>query len=240
MKFDNIRIVLVETTHPGNIGGVARAMKNMGLEHLYLVAPRKYPDAEATARASGADDVLERAIVCDTLEAALADCAMVYGTSARLRSIRWPQLNPHAAASQINEESHQGQVAIVFGRENSGLSNEELDACHSLIHIPTNSEYSSLNLAAAVQVVCYELRMQSEAGGGEVQPLESDWATNEEMEGFYRHLEQMLLGLEFMEKDNPRHTMRRMRRLFNRARLEKLELNMLRGIFKLVLKKIQD
>lgn len=238
MKSDNIRIVLVDTTHPGNIGGVARAMKNMGLAQLYLVNPRRFPDAEATARASGADDVLRGSVVCTDLATALQGCRVVYGTSARVRSIRWPQFNPRQAARAIGPESGAGPVAIVFGRENSGLTNEEMDACNCLIHIPTNREYSSLNLAAAVQVLAYELRMLQEDVPVQDAPLESEWATHEDMEGFYQHMQEMLLALEFMDADNPRHTMRRIKRLFNRSRLEKMELNMLRGVFKAVLKKI--
>ena len=161
-----IRIVLIGTTHPGNIGAVARAMKNMCLEQLVLVAPKIYPSAEATARASGADDLLGSARVCDSLDQALAGCRLVVGTSARLRSVRWPQVDPRQCAERLLDElSADGEVAVLFGRESSGLSNTELDRCHYLVHIPANPDYASLNLAQAAQVIGYELRMAAKHRG---------------------------------------------------------------------------
>ena len=156
---DNIRFVLVGTTHPGNIGAAARAMKTMGLSNLHLVTPKIYPSAEATARASGADDVLAKAIVHDNLDSALVGCQQVYGMSARLRHLPVPVVNPREAVERIQQTSDESQIAIVFGREHSGLSNEELDRCQHLVNIPANSDYSSLNLAAAVQVIAYEFKM---------------------------------------------------------------------------------
>ena len=227
----NIKIVLVETSHPGNIGAAARAMKTMGLERLALVRPRDYPCAEATARASGADDVLARAVVHDSLEEAISDCRLVLGTSARLRSLKWPQLNPRETADQVLKEAGEGHVALVFGRERVGLTNEELALCHYLVNIPSNPEYSSLNLAAAVQIICYELMMQ---GGGarpaEVQELGEVPVDQEEMERLYRHFETALIELDFLDPDNPKHLMRRLRRLYNRVRLTQNEVNILRGI----------
>ncbi len=232
--YDNIAIVLVHTTHPGNIGAAARAMKNMGLSQLRLVEPKLFPHAEATARASGADDVLAAAGVFPTLDAAVADCTLVVGASARQRTIPWPVLGPRETAAAAWAAAEQGRVALVFGRENSGLTNAELDRCQYLVQIPTNPEYSSLNLAAAVQVLAYELRM---AVSAEVPPApaaaadEADGpASAAELEGLYGHLEQTLVELDFLAPDNPRQLMRRLRRLFNRSRLERMEVNILRGI----------
>jgi TrmH family RNA methyltransferase len=227
----NIKIVLVETSHPGNIGAAARAMKTMGLDQLALVSPRDYPCAEATARASGADDVLARAVVHASLEEAIADCRLVLGTSARLRSLKWPQLNPRETADQVLKEAGDGRVALVFGRERVGLTNEELALCHYLVNIPSNPEYSSLNLAAAVQIICYELMMQ---GGGaqaaEVQELGELPVDQQEMERLYGHFETALIELDFLDPENPKHLMRRLRRLYNRVRLTQNEVNILRGI----------
>lgn len=227
----NIRIVLVNTSHPGNIGAVARAMKNMCLERLYLVEPNDFPSAEATSRASGADDLLARAVVCSTLEEALAGCHFVAGTSARSRSIAWPVMAPRECAARLVEESSVGDVALVFGREHSGLTNEELERCHYLVNIPSNPNYSSLNLGAAVQVLVYELMMAEPlarpvAVGEEGREL----ATADEMESFFGHLEQTLVELEFLDSNQPRKLMRRLRRLFNRARPDQTEVNILRGI----------
>lgn len=225
----NIRIVLVETTHPGNIGAVARAVKNMGLEDLALVKPRYFPHDEASARASGADDLLARARVFDSLAEAVADCVYVVGASARPRTIRWPVLNPRAAAKRLAEESVRGPVAAVFGPEQAGLSNADLDLCDALLTIPANPAFSSLNLAMAVQVVTYEIRAAGSAGTPEYVP-DAPLATHEEMEHFYAHLERTLTGTGFLDPGNPRHLMRRLRRLFLRARPDQNELNILRGI----------
>lgn len=231
-----VRIVLVNTTHPGNIGGVARAMKNMGLLDLRLVNPQGYPSAEATARASGAHDLLARARVHDDLDAALAGCCRVLGSSARQRTLRWPELTPRAAAADLLQGASSGPVALLFGRERTGLTNEELDRCQALVTIPTHPDYSSLNLAAAVQVLTYELRLAAlEAGQGDAAPVESPGggevgAPHEELERFYAHLEETLQVLDFLDPDNPRHLMRRLRRLFARAHPSVNEVNILRGI----------
>jgi len=232
MNPDNIRIVLIHTTHSGNIGAVARAMKNMCLSELYLVSPRHYPSEEATARASGADDLLASAVVVEELDQALEGCAVIYGTSARLRSLRWPQVDPHQAAQQVAAESGRSRVAILFGRESSGLTNEELERCHYLVNIPANPDYSSLNIAAAVQVVAYELMMASQSPAGREPETESEPATAEEVEGLHRHLEETLIKLEYLDPEKPRQLMRRLRRLYHKARLEKDEVNILRGILK--------
>jgi TrmH family RNA methyltransferase len=207
-------------------------MKTMGLSQLMLVDPQQFPSAEATARASGADDLLARARVCADLDSALAGCQWVVGASARLRKIPVPPMVPRACAEQLRAESERAQVALVFGREQSGLTNEELDRCHALVHIPTDPAYGSLNLAMAVQVLAYEVRMahlgdwQPPQEIGEQTPL----ATSEDVERFYVHLEQALTELDFLDPDNPRQLMRRLRRLFGRVRLDQHEVNILRGI----------
>lgn len=228
---ERLRIVLVGTTHPGNIGAAARAMKVMGVSRLNLVSPQYFPHAEATAMAAGADDILARATVCQDLDEALAGCQLVLGASARLRTVSWPVLDARAAAQQSFAAAAGGQqVAILFGREHSGLTNEELDRCQGLLHIPANAAYSSLNLAAAVQVVCYEWRMAALAGRAVPHEAAEPWATAETLEGFYRQLEQTLEAVGFLDPANPRLIMRRLRRLYHRARLEQTEVNILRGI----------
>lgn len=228
---ERIRIVLVNTSHPGNIGAAARAMKTMGLSDLYLVDPAAFPDPEASARASGAEDLLTGARVVGTLAEAVADAVWVVGTSARLRAIRWPLLEPRACAARALTEAGQGPVALVFGRERSGLTNEELDLCHALVSIPANPEYASLNLAQAVQILSYELRTCWLGEGALMQQVpEHPPATAQELEGLYAHLEQTLYTLEFINPEQPGQMMRRLRRLLTRARPDKNEVNILRGI----------
>ncbi len=231
----NIRIVLVETTHPGNIGAVARAMKNMDMKRLYLVAPKIFPSADATARASGADDVLDAAVVCDNLLDAVKDCSVIYGASARSRTISWPEISPRECATQLLSEAEYNPVAIVFGRENSGLKNHELDLCRYLLKIPCSSAYSSLNLAAAVQVICYELFVASgqyrEALVGD--KGENPLATVQQMELFYQHLQQALADIGFLHVDKSKSIMRRLRRIYNRACLDSKEIDILRGILRM-------
>ncbi len=229
MALQRIRIVLVETSHPGNIGGAARAMKNMGLADLALVRPGRFPDAEATARASGADDVLAAAQVYEDLDAALAGCRLVVGTSARSRNIPWPLLTPRACAERAWSEAQAGEVALVFGREHSGLTNAELERCHYLVHIDTHPEFSSLNLAAAVQVLSYELRLAMLASEGSAAPAE-EVASSEAMGRFFEHLEQTLLEIGFFKAGKHDKSMRRLKRLFQRARPDGDELDMLHGI----------
>ena len=226
----SIRIVLVGTTHPGNIGAVARAMKNMGLSDLYLVNPKAFPHEDATARASGASDVLERTKVVDSLEKALVDCVYVAGASARSRTINWPSMGPRDCAERMIRENANGDVACVFGPEKTGLHNDDLDLCHTLLTIPTDPGFSSLNLAMAVQVFVYEVRVARMLDEGPVFDVEAPPATSDEMEHFYEHLENVLRDIRFLDPDNPRHLMRRMRRLFIRARPDKNEVNILRGI----------
>ncbi|MGH8503562.1 MAG: RNA methyltransferase [Gammaproteobacteria bacterium] len=226
--FQNIRVVLVETSHPGNIGAAARAMKTMGLARLYLVRPRSFPDVRATARAAGAGDILATAVMCDSLDAALHDTVLAVGTSARPRGVEWPRLNARESARRIVAES--GEVALVFGRERSGLTNQELDRCHYAVSIPCNPAYRSLNLAAAVQVVCYELMMCAHQGDLIATGPQEPPAPAAELELFYAHLERTLIALEFLDPASPRQLMRRLRRLFSRARPTRNEVNILRGI----------
>lgn len=231
-----MRIVLVGTTHPGNIGAAARAMKTMGMSQLVLVEPSKFPHEEAIARASGADDVLQNAKVVDTLEQALEGCSLVLGMTARKRRLSSQALNPAAAVTQAianAADSSGSNIAFIFGREHSGLTNEELDRCNYLVHIDANPEYSSLNLGAAVQVISYEIRKQLvENCLEQVEEVEeqTELATSEEMELFYQHLEKVLTDIKFYDPDNPRKLMRRMRRLFNRPKMDKNEMNIMRGI----------
>ncbi len=233
MSPDKIRIVLVNTTHPGNIGGVARAMKNMGLSRLYLVAPRKFPHEEADWRAASAQDVLESAVVCSTLEEAIGDCQFVAGTSARERRIPWPLLDARQCAERIAVASREEQVAVLFGREDRGLTNDELKCCNLHLNIPSDAAYSSLNLAMAVQIVAYELRMLAVAGqlpASEDDQWDAPFSTRENMERFYIHLEETLVDIEFLDPAAPRQLMARLRRLYSRVRLDEMELNILRGI----------
>ena len=231
----HIKIILVETSHPGNIGAVARAMKNMNISNLWLVSPKIFPSAEATSRASGADDILARATVCSSLQEAIADCNMVIGASARCRTISWPEITPRECAEKIAITEPGNKVAIIFGRENSGLKNNELDLCHFLLRIPCNSEYSSLNIAAAVQVVCYELFIA--AGKQEAIVIgdrgKTPKATATQMESFYTHLYQALTDIGFMHPDKSKSIMRRLRRIYNRIELDIKELDILRGILRM-------
>lgn len=229
-----VRIVLVDTSHPGNIGAAARAMKTMCLDRLCLVRPAGFPSAEASARASGAADVLHEARIAASLEEALAGCRFVVGASARQRALPWPLLGPRDCARRVVVEAGQGEVAIVFGNEQSGLSNEQLQRCHVLTQIPANPDYSSLNLAMAVQVIVYEIRVA--AGGEAALPIrrETPLATADELELFYQHLERVLSGSGFLDTTQPKHLMLRLRRLFNRAELDENEVAILRGILSAV------
>lgn len=229
---ENIRIVLVNTSHSGNIGSAARAMKTMGLSSLYLVAPVSPPDGKSSALAAGAGDVLAAATIVPTLADAIADCGLVIGTSARTRTLSWPMLSPRETGIKINQEVQQHKVALVFGRESSGLNNDELRLCDFHTCIEANPEYSSLNLAAAVQTFCYEIRTdylhRQQANLPAHKPNEYPLA--EDLARFYVHLESTLEKTRFIRKNHPGAVMEKLKRLFNRARPEALELNILRGI----------
>ena len=230
-SLDRIRFVLVEPTHPGNIGAVARAMKTMGLTRLHLVNPRCSLDAEAIARASGADDLLAAAPVHQTLPEALAGCRLVVGTSARLRHLDWPQLDPRSCGERLVAEAALGEVALILGRESSGLSNDELARCQYLAHIPTAPGFSSLNLAAAAQVFAYEVfsalaaRSRQPVGAAQTEPAPAD-----ALEGLHVHLAEALKDLGFTHPEQSHRLLHRLRRLFNRARPDAVEVNILRGI----------
>jgi len=232
-RLARVRVVLINTTHPGNIGAAARAMKVMGLSSLHLVTPKIFPNAEATAMASGADDLLQTALVHDSLESALTGCSLVLGTSARLRSLPMPMLDARRASEQALQEVDSHHVAILFGRERYGLINEEMQRCQYLVNIPSNPAYSSLNLAQAVQIIAYELRVAAMGGAGvSVPPLDWEPVDDSQMEGLFEHLEQTLLDIRFLNPRQPRKLMMRLRRLFNRARPDQNEINILRGILK--------
>ena len=257
-RYDNIRVVMVNTSHPGNIGAAARAIKTMGLKRLYLVAPQDFPSDQATWRASGAGDVLENAVVTDTFAEAIDDCDLVIGASARLRRIPWPLLHPRQCGRTVAAESTNHQVALVFGREDRGLTNEELQRCNYHVTNPSNEEYGVLNVASAIQIIAYEIRTAlledkvenvesgSETGGQhaqsqlmEVETVRWDerMATSSELEYFYQHLEETLVDLDFHDRENPRQLMTRFRRLYNRSRPDHMEINILRGMLTAINKK---
>lgn len=223
------RVVLARPSHPANIGSAARAMKTMGLTDLRIVAPRRYPDAEATALASGATDVLDAAPVCGTLEEALGDVVLAAGFSSRGRDLSHPPLALREAAAQLVAAAREGPVALVFGNETFGLTNEELGRCQLLVAIPANPEYASLNLAAAVQVACYEMAMAAAAHAVPAAP-ERTPATIEEIEALHAHLEGAMVESGFLDPAQPKRLMERMRRLFARAGLEREEVRFLRGM----------
>ena len=206
----NVRVVLVEPSHPGNIGGAARAMKTMGLSDLALVNPGRYPDPQAEWRAAGAQDVLEATQVYDSVEAAIADAQWVVGTSTRVRRIPWPLQKAEEAVAGIVERCASQKVAILFGRETSGLTNDELSRCHCHLVIPANPEYSSLNLAMAVQVVCYELYRQVEVSTVDSNQWDRAPATSAQLEGLIEHFERVLIDSEFLDPTNPGQTMTRL------------------------------
>ena len=238
-----IRIVLVNTAHPGNIGGAARAMKNMGLSELYLVQPREYPAPRAVWRAAGARDVLANAKIVDSVDQAIAGCGLVVGTSARERRIPWPLINPRECGVRIWQEADSHDIALLFGREDRGLTNEELHKCHYHVHIPSNPDYSSLNLATAVQVLSYEIRMASLADAEGNLPSLQEWdqppVTADDLEYFHEHLAQTMADLDFYDPDNPKQLLTRTRRLFNRLRMDEMEVSILRGLLSSVQRMIK-
>jgi TrmH family RNA methyltransferase len=239
MTTQPIRFVLVETTHPGNIGAVARAMKNMGLVDLVLVSPREFPHAEAVARAAGAEDVLAQARVVATLAEALADCGLVVATTARVRDQYFRVLPVREAAQRIVAEAQAqtqikargAPVAVVFGTESSGLSNEQLLTAQLLLRIPANPEYESLNIAMAAQLIAYEIRMAAQQDAPPTMEREVPLATNEQMERFYVHLQEVMQEVDFRDRtQSGTSLMQRIRRFINRAELDGNEVNILRGI----------
>ena len=224
-----IRVVLSRPSHPGNVGAAARAMKTMGFEDLALVAPRHFPDPDATAMAAGAADVLSHARVCETLEGALADCALAVGFSARERELSHAPQALRDAAPALLDAAAEGKVALVFGNETSGLSNEELARCQRFVVIPSNPAYGSLNLAAAVQVACYEISTAARTYAAPAS-RERGAASVGDVEGLFAHLESTAISSGFLDAKNPGRFMERMRRMFARIRLERQEVKLLRGL----------
>jgi TrmH family RNA methyltransferase len=234
----NIRIVLIQTSHPGNIGSAARAMKTMGLSELYLVNPKSFPDDQAVTMSSNATDILDNATVVNSVQDALAGCHLVVGTSARYeRTLAWDILDPRECSQALVKEAQSGTVAIIFGRENSGLTNDELALCHHLVHIPTNPDYSSLNLASAVQILSYECRVASQVSSESVKSETEAVVTADAMEGYYNHLETAMIESAFLDPENPKHLMTRLRRLYGRVKVTPSELNILRGMLSAFQKK---
>ncbi|CAH0538804.1 tRNA (cytosine(32)/uridine(32)-2'-O)-methyltransferase TrmJ [Vibrio marisflavi] len=229
---DNVKIVLVGTSHSGNIGSAARAMKVMGLSQLVLVEPQCELDEQAFALASGAGDIIENAVIVSSLEEALSDCTLVVGSSARSRTLEWPMLEPRECGEKVALESSHSKVALMFGRERTGLTNDELQKCHYHVCIPANPEYSSLNLAMAVQTISYEVRIahldrEKQKYSNDV---ETEYPRHKELELFYQHLEKVMIETQFISKEQPGQVMNKLRRLFSRARPEAQELNILRGV----------
>ena len=240
MALENIRIVMINTSHPGNIGAAARVMKNMGLKKLYLVQPKIFPNYEATAMASGASDLLSNAIVCDSFAQALQGCHLVLGTTARERKIQHEFIDARAAGELTAIESQQQDVALVFGRERTGMTNDEIGLCHKLINIPTNPDYSSLNVASAVQIVSYEVMMALGNQNSYQTDDEPEYACSENMQRFYQHLEETLVNIDFLKLQQSPQLMPKLRHIYNRARLTEEEVNVLRGILSKTQKLIDD
>jgi len=244
---DNINIVMIQTTHTGNIGAAARAMKVMGLSKLYLVNPKSLPDEQSIAMSSNASDVLENAIIVDTLNEAIFDSQLVVGTSARHeRSLSWNIQDSRSCAEHIVrhiDSQKNAKVSILFGRESSGLTNEELALCQHLVHIPTNPDYSSLNIASAIQILSYECRL---AAINQTQdPIEApnlkdkdEWVNANELDSYYEHLESTLVDIDFIDPDKPKHLLPRLRRLYSRSGITRSEMNILRGILSSIQKKL--
>lgn len=240
MMLERVKVVLVGTTHSGNIGSAARAMKVMGLSQMVLVDPQCQVDAQAIALAAGASEIALNAQIYPTLEAAVADCGLVVGTSARSRTLEWPMLEPRECGEKLISEANQHSVAMVFGRERTGLTNDELQLCHYHVCVPANPEYSSLNLAMAVQLLSYEVRMAYLAlqQSSQSSTLQEEYPRHQELERFYAHLEQVIMQTEFISAQQPGQVMNKMRRMFTRARPEAQEINILRGILTSVQKSI--
>ena len=236
---NSVRVVLVGTTHPGNIGATARAMKNMGIVNLALVKPKDFPSNEAIYRSKAAKDVLESAQIYENLEDAVSDCELVIGTSARGRTVPWPVLSPKEAADRVAVHSENNKVAIVFGREDRGLTNQELGLCNLHVHIPTDPEYSSLNLSQAVQILVYEIRVSILKDQEYEEYWDVDLATNEQTERLIDHMDELMKEVEFYDVHNPRKLLLRVRRFFKRSRIDVMEANIFRGLFAAIQKKLK-
>jgi TrmH family RNA methyltransferase len=234
--FNNIRVVLCHTSHPGNIGSTARAMKTMGLSRLYLVNPKYFPDGQAKSLAVNAADLLDSAIVTQSLDEAITDCNFVIGVTGKERSLSQEVMNVRETAIKVSQLAENQQIALVFGTEMSGLSNAEADRCHLLATIPANPDYTSLNLAQAVQIMCYEVRMAITAGELHFEKKSVELATQHELELFYAHMQEVLEHIGYINPRAPKKLFERLRRLYGRTQLEKEEVNLLRGILTLSVK----
>ena len=244
IKSDNllnsVKVVLVGTTHPGNIGATARAMKNMGILDLALVEPKEFPSDVATFRSKAAKDILEKASVHRSLAEAIFECELVVGTSARGRTVPWPVLNPREAAKEMHKSSRNGKVAIVFGREDRGLTNEELGLCNFHVHIPSDPEYSSLNLSQAVQILAYEIRLSYlQDQNVNKDYWDVDLANNEQTERLINHMDELMQEVDFYDVENPRKLLVRVRRFFKRSKIDVMEANIFRGLFATIQKKLK-
>ena len=237
---NTVKVVLVGTTHPGNIGAAARAIKNMGIFNLALVEPKEFPSDIAIYRSKAAKDILENAEIYESLEDAIAGCKLVVGTSARARSVPWPVFNPRDAAEEMRKISKQGNVAIVFGREDRGLTNDELGLCNFHVHIPSDPKYSSLNLSQAVQILAYEIRLAYSRDEviSEVK-WDVDLANNEQTERLIDHMEELMQDVEFYDVENPRKLLLRVRRFFKRSKIDVMEANIFRGLFSAIQKRLK-
>tara|TARA_B110000090_G_scaffold26749_1_gene27325 strand:+ start:116 stop:859 length:744 start_codon:yes stop_codon:yes gene_type:complete len=241
INYDPFKIVLCRTSHPGNIGSTARAIKTMGFEHLTLVNPKQFPHPDADALAAGAEDILANATIVNSIEDALKDSHLIIGFTARQRELSQPHQNIREIAKGLKSESHSKKIALLFGNETNGLSNDEIKHCHVLGYINSNENYSSLNLAQAVQIICYELRMNLSEDNQIIQPpKKNELVTHEIQNGFYIHLEKLLTEIGFLKKIQGERLMQRLRLLFNRTTMEKDEVNILRGILTEIQKKIKD
>ena len=236
---NSVKIVLVGTTHPGNIGAAARAMKNMGFRHLSLVKPKEFPSDVATYRSKAAKDILENALIFNNLQEAVVDCELVIGTSARDRKVPWPILSPKESAEEVSKSLKIHKIAIVFGREDRGLTNEELGLCNYHVHIPTDPEYSSLNLSQAVQILVYEIRMAVLSDDENQDYWDVELANNNQTEMLIQHMDELMQEVEFYDVDNPRKLLLRVRRFFKRSRIDVMETNIFRGLFATIQKKLK-
>jgi len=238
-SLNSVKIVLVGTTHPGNIGAAARAMKNMGIKSLSLVQPKEFPSDVAIYRSKAAKDILEHAQVFNNLEEAIFDCELVIGTSARGRKVPWPILNPKEAAEEVSRSSSHHNIAIIFGREDRGLTNEELGLCNLHVNIPTDPDYSSLNLAQAVQILVYEIRQAILGEQEDKDYWDVELANNDQTELLINHMDELMQQVEFYDVDNPRKLLLRVRRFFKRSRIDVMETNIFRGLFATIQKKLK-
>ena len=239
----NISFILVGTTHPGNIGAAARAMKNMGIHQMGLVSPKEFPHEKAFFRAKAATDVLEKAVIYKSLKEAISETKLVIGTSARNRKVPWPIVSPSEAAEEIVSfsKTSEAKTAVVFGREDRGLTNEELGLCNLHVHIPSSDEYPSLNLSQAIQIIAYEIRLKALSNEGKLKKQEWDvpLAKNVEIEKLIEHFEELMQDVEFYKADNPRQLLTRVRRFFKRSKLDHIEANIFRGVFAAIQKKLK-